>query len=60
MDHLLNVMVATDKVYTVPQRAPVLSTWLRLVNPGLYAQQSHSLCLEYLWHIYQDLYQMYY
>ncbi len=41
MDELVNVLLTIDRTYTGTQ-------W---VKPGLWAQQSHSLWLEYMWHI---------
>ncbi len=34
-----------------------MQTRLRWVKPDLWAQPSHSLCLEYLWQVYKHHYQ---
>ncbi len=52
MDQQVNVILAIDKLHTTPQ-SQALQTRLSWVKPSLWAQPSHSLCLEYLWHIHQ-------
>ncbi len=47
MDKFSKVLLTIDNAHTAPQRA--LDCRLRLVNlTDLWAQPSHSLCLEYL------------
>ncbi len=52
MGQFSKVLLAIDNACTAPQRALDC-------GPGLWAQPSHSLCLDYLWQVYQHLYQMY-
>ncbi len=40
-----------DSSHTIPE-GPGLQTRLRWIKPGLWAQPYHSLCLEYLWQVY--------
>ncbi len=56
MDQLVNVNI--DKVHTAPQRA--LNCRPGWVKPGSWGKPTDSLCLEYLRHVYQHLYQKYY
>ncbi len=58
MGQFSKILLTIDNAHTVPQ-CPRLWTRFRWVKPDLYAQPSHSLCLEYLWQVYQHLYQMY-
>ncbi len=59
MGKFSNVLLAIDNAHTVPQRAMDCRLALSLCKPGLWAQPSHSLCLEYMWQVYHHLYQMY-
>ncbi len=52
MDKLMNVKLTIGKVTYSTTEDPGLRIKIWCVKPGLWAQPSHSLCLEYLWHIY--------
>ncbi len=43
----MNVILTIDKVHTAPQRGPGLQNRLKWVKRDLWAQPSHSLCLDY-------------
>ncbi len=57
MDQLVNVLLAIDKAHITTEGLG-LQIRLRWVKPG-WAQPSHSLSLEYVWQIWQHLYEMY-
>ncbi len=59
MGQFSKLLLAIDKKKNSTTMGPALQTRLRWVKLGLWAQPSHSLCLEYMWQIYQHLYQMY-
>ncbi len=48
MGQFSKVLLAIDNAHSTTD-GPGLQTRLRSVKPGLWAQLSHSLCLEYLW-----------
>ncbi len=52
---LVNVLLAIDKTPTVPQNALDCGPGLCWIEPGLWVQLSHSLCLEYVWQVYTPL-----
>ncbi len=55
MDQFSKVLLPINNALTVTE----LQTRIRWVKPGLWEQPSLSLCLEYLWQVYQYLSQMY-
>ncbi len=50
--------LAIDNAHSIKE-GPGLWTRFRWVKPGVWAQLSHYLCLQYMWQVYQYLYQMY-
>ncbi len=50
MGQFSKVLLAIDKVHSVPQRT--LDCGLMWVKPGLWVQLSHSLCLAYIYQMF--------
>ncbi len=59
MGQFSNVLLGIDKAHKVAQRAMYCRPGLGVLNQVYGPNPSHSLCLEYLWQVYQHLCQMY-
>ncbi len=56
MGQYTKVLLVIDNAHTVPKRALGYGQGIGGLSQD---QSSHSLCLEYLWQVYQHLYKMY-
>ncbi len=52
MDQRMKLILTIDKVHTAPQRVLDCGPGLGELNQVLWAQPSHSLCLGYMWQVY--------